>query len=63
MSALPPKADIDEMQLDVRFVPSADIPSLDHFVGERRATSALMLCVNHRASAERLGLAARCASD
>ena len=24
MSALPPKADIDEMQLDVRFVPKAD---------------------------------------
>jgi hypothetical protein len=24
MSALPPKADIDEMQLDVRFVPKPD---------------------------------------
>ena len=35
MSALPPKADIAERNWDVRFVPEADIPSLDHFVGER----------------------------
>ena len=33
MSALPPKADIDEYDRHVRFVPKADIPVLfDHLV-------------------------------
>ena len=37
MSALPPKADMDEWGCDVRFVPKADIHSLlfDHLVGNR----------------------------
>jgi len=35
MSALPPKADMVQRDRDVRFVPIADIPSFDHFVGER----------------------------
>ena len=34
MSALPPKADIDERDCHVRFVPKADIARLvDHLVG------------------------------
>jgi hypothetical protein len=33
MSALPPKADMDQHGRDVRFVPKADIPVLfDHLV-------------------------------
>jgi hypothetical protein len=42
MSALPPKADIDLVDGDVRYVPKADIlrcskrtPLFDHFVGAR----------------------------
>jgi hypothetical protein len=35
MSALPPKADIAEKQLDVRFVPKAD--SLDNAVARRHS--------------------------
>jgi hypothetical protein len=37
MSALPPKADIAGRQLDVRFVPKADICAIlfDHLVGDR----------------------------
>jgi hypothetical protein len=33
MSALPPKADIAERDLDVRFVPKTDILLFDHLVG------------------------------
>ena len=43
MSALPPKADVAGRQLDVRFVPKADIPRLrprlalfDHLVGAQQ---------------------------
>jgi hypothetical protein len=32
MSALPPKADIAERDLDVRFVPKADIRLFNHLV-------------------------------
>ena len=36
MSVLPPKADIDERDGDVRFVPKADIvPRSEHLVGAR----------------------------
>jgi hypothetical protein len=34
MSALPPKADIRHRSSHVRFVPKADIASLDHLIGE-----------------------------
>ena len=35
MSALPPKADIDERECNVRFVPEADMPCLfDHIVSD-----------------------------
>ena len=38
MSALPPKADIRQRHLDVRFVPKADIGLFDHLIsaGEQR---------------------------
>jgi hypothetical protein len=36
ISALPPKADICAATSDVRFVPKADISSLDDLVGNRK---------------------------
>jgi hypothetical protein len=32
MSALPPKADIPQRRLDVRFVPQADIPEIAQYI-------------------------------
>ena len=41
MSALPPKADIRRGQLDVRFVPKADMGLLlDHLIGNRGCRAA-----------------------
>ena len=40
MSALPPKADLDQYGRDVRFVPKADfVELLDDFVGDREQLS------------------------
>jgi hypothetical protein len=48
MSALPPKADIGSVSLDVRFVPKADIGSLKQRPNVRY--TAFRLNVNHQAT-------------
>ena len=64
MSALPPKADIRRLGLDVRLVPIADIrpTSLDHLVGKReqlirhvKAKRPSGLQINHQLELSRLG--------
>ena len=56
MSALPPKADIHQRSLHVRFVPEAEVTLFDHLVGaaEQGQRSSWCICSNLKSLNARL---------